>query len=103
MIRKLIKINYGTDNLILNGGNFYLFTSSCDVQRSCLLYDLQLNHLQQKRPHAASWGHLHVNQLFYEIKPWAADQIAPTLIKILNLSHFQQKEHKKLGVYRYSR
>ena len=33
----------------------------------------------------------------------AFDPLTPTLIKILNLSHSHQKEHKKLGVYSYSR
>ena len=33
----------------------------------------------------------------------AFDPPTPTLIKILNFSHFHQKEHKKLGVYSYSR
>ena len=33
----------------------------------------------------------------------AFDLLTPTLIKILNFSHFHLKEHKKLGVYSYSR
>ena len=33
----------------------------------------------------------------------AFDPPTPTLIKILNFSHFHQKEHKKLGIYSYSR
>ena len=33
----------------------------------------------------------------------AFDPLTPTLIKILNFSYFHQKEHKKLGVYSYSR
>ena len=33
----------------------------------------------------------------------AFDPLTPTLIKILNFSHSHRKEHKKLGVYSYSR
>ena len=33
----------------------------------------------------------------------AFDPLTPKLIKILNFSHFYQKEHEKIGVYSYSR
>ena len=33
----------------------------------------------------------------------AFDPLTPKLIKILNFSHFHQKENEKIGVYSYSR